>query len=424
MPTLREQLDARQPLYQLAQALPWATFEEAFADCYSEEGRPAKPVRLMVGLLLLKQLHNLGDETVVAQWVQNPYWQFFCGCEDFQWELPCDPSDLVYFRQRIGEEGVAVIFAASAQLHGKKATEAEVVIDSTVQEKAVTYPTDTKLCRRIIARCWKLADRHGVRLRRRYTKLVRQSLLAQRWRQHPKRRKEARRGVRRLRTIAGRLVRELTRKLPAAVVAAQAENFTLYRRVLAQKPRDTGKVYSLHEPHIYCVAKGKEHKKYEFGTKASLAMTKTGGILVAAVAHAENCYDGHTLPEVLEQAEVVQGERPDKAIVDRGYRGAREVGGTQILVPGKAPAGQSSSQRQAMRRRFRRRCAIEPTIAHLKSDFRLARNYLRGFAGDSLNLLLAAAAWNFRKWLRFWRLFFQLLLVTLPRQALQRLQTA
>jgi IS5 family transposase len=439
MPTLREQLDARQALYQLAQALPWTTFEEAFADCYSEEGRPAKPVRLMVGLLLLKQLHNLG---VVAQWVQNPYWQFFCGCEDFQWELPCDPSDLVYFRQRIGEDGVAVIFAASAQLHGKKSAEAEVVIDSTVQEpsgarqpaagspqgsaggrwqQAVTYPTDTKLCRRIIARCWKLADRHGVRLRRRYTKLVRQSLLAQRWRQHSKRRKEARRGVRRLRTIAGRLVRELTRKLPAEVVAAQAENFTLYRGVLAQKPRDTGKVYSLHEPHIYCIAKGKEHKKYEFGTKASLAMTKTGGILVAAVAHEENCYDGHTLPEVLEQAEVVQGERPAKAIVDRGYRGVREVGGTQILVPGKAPAGQSPNQRQAMRQRFRRRCAIEPTIAHLKSDFRLARNYLRGFAGDSLNLLLAAAAWNFRKWLRFWRLFLPLLLLALPPEPRHRL---
>jgi len=414
MPTLREQLDPRQPLYQLAEKLPWTSFEEAFAGCYSPEGRPAKPVRLMVGLLLLKQLHHLGDETVVAQWVQNPYWQFFCGMSEFQWSLPCDPSDLVYFRQRIGEEGVAVIFAASAQLHGKKAEEAEVVIDSTVQEKAVTYPTDTKLCRRIIERCWNLADRHGVKLRRRYRKAVRASLLAQRWRQHPKRRREARRGVRRLKTIAGRLIRELERKLPAVVVAAQAENLARYRQVLAQQPKDAGKIYSLHEPHIYCIAKGKEHKKYEFGTKASLALTKTSGILVAAVAHPENCYDGHTLPEVLEQAEVVQGQRPAKAIVDRGYRGCKEVGGTAILVPGKAPAGQSASQRQAMRQRFRRRCAIEPTIAHLKTDFRLARNFLRGFFGDTLNLLLAATAWNLRKWLRFWRLFFQLLTARTP----------
>lgn len=408
LPTLREQLDPRQPLYQLAEQLPWASFEEAFARHYSQEGRPAKPVRLMVGLLLLKQLHNLGDETVVAQWVQNPYWQFFCGLTEFQWSLPCDPSDLVYFRQRIGEEGVAVIFAASAQVHGKKAQEAEVVIDSTVQEKAVSYPTDTKLCRRIIQRCWKLADRHGLKLRRRYGKLVRRSLLAQRWRQHPQRRKEARRGVRQLKTIAGRLVRELERKLPEEVREEQTENFARYRQVLAQKPKDADKIYSLHEPHIYCIAKGKEHKKYEFGTKASLAMTKQSGILVAAVAHPENCYDGHTLPEVLELAEVVQGRRPTKAIVDRGYRGRKEVDGTEILVPGKPPAEQTKSQRQAMRHRFRRRCAIEPTIAHLKTDFRLARNYLRGFLGDTLNLLLAATAWNLRKWLRLWRLFFQL----------------
>jgi IS5 family transposase len=413
MPTLKEQLDPRQRLYQLAEKLPWKSFEEAFADKYSREGRPAKAVRLMVGLLLLKQLHNLGDESVVAQWVQNPYWQFFCGHEEFQWELPCDPSDLVYFRQRIGEEGVGVIFAASAQVHGKKAQESEVVIDSTVQEKAVTYPTDTKLCRRIIERCWKLADRHGVRLRRRYGKAVRASLLAQRWRQHPQRSQQARRGVRRLKTIAGRLVRELERKLPAEVLTAQTENFTRYRRVLAQKPKDTQKVYSLHEPHIYCIAKGKEHKKYEFGTKASLVLTKTSGILVAAVAHAQNCYDGHTLPEVLEAAEVVQGRRAAKAIVDRGYRGRREVGGTEILVPGKAPKDQTPSQRQAMRRRFRRRCAIEPTIGHLKSDFRLARNYLRGFVGDAINLLLAATAWNLRKWLRFWRLYFLRLLTSL-----------
>jgi IS5 family transposase len=423
MPTLREQLDARQPLYQLAERLPWKRFEEAFAGHYSQEGRPAKAVRLMVGLLLLKQLHNLGDETVVAQWVQNPYWQFFCGVSEFQWELPCDPSDLVYFRQRIGEEGVAVIFAASAQVHGKKAQEAEVVIDSTVQEKAVSYPTDTKLCRGIIQRCWRLADRHEIKLRRRYSKLVRQSLLAQRWRQHPQRRKEARRGVRRLKTIAGVLVRELERKLPAEIVQAQTENFALYRQVLAQKPQDTGKIYSLHEPHIYCIAKGKEHKKYEFGTKASLVMTKQNGILVAAVAHPENCYDGHTLPEVLEQAEAVQGRRAAKAIVDRGYRGRKEVGGTEILVPGKPPADQTRSQRQAMRQRFRRRCAIEPTIGHLKSDFRLARNYLRGFLGDTLNLLLAATAWNLRKWLRLCRLFFQLLFTPTPFHC-QRLHRA
>ena len=400
MPTLREQLDARQPLYRLGERIPWEFFEKEFGEYYSEEGRPAKPVRLMTGLLLLKQMFNLGDETAVAQWVQNPYWQFFCGEEQFQWTLPCDPSDLVHFRNRIGEAGVALIFSISVELHGERAREKEVVIDSTVQEKNVTYPTDTKLYRKVIVRCWKLADAEAVKLRRRYSKEVRQCVLAQRGRKQARTRKAAHRAARRLRTIAGCLVRELERKLPQEKRTQQRENFALYRRVLFQKPQDKDKVYSLHEPHIYCMAKGKEHKKYEFGTKASVALTKTSGIIVATMAHEENVYDGHTLPEMLDQTEAVTAQRPDKAIVDRGYRGTRQVGSTEILVPGRTPVDQTPGQRTKMKQRFRRRCAIEPVIGHLKSDYRLARNYLRGFAGDTINLLLAAAAWNLRKWMR------------------------
>ena len=135
MPVLGERLDPRQPLKQLADTQPWVEFEEAFGKYYSEEGRPAKPVRLMVGLLLLKQMFNQGDETVVAGWVQKPYWQYFCGMSEFQWQMPCDPSDLVYFRQRIGEAGVQGILKVTARLHGDKAQESEVVVDTTVQEK-------------------------------------------------------------------------------------------------------------------------------------------------------------------------------------------------------------------------------------------------------------------------------------------------
>ena len=229
--------------------------------------------------------------------------------------------------------------------------------------------------------------------------------MAQRLRKEPRRRKAARRGHRRLRTIAGTLIRELERKLPAAVREEQRENFTLYRRVLAQKPHDTGKIYSLHEPHIYCVAKGKEHKKYEFGTKASVAMTKTHGVIVAAVAHEKNLYDAHTLPEVLDQAEAITDTRAARAIVDRGYRGRKFVDGTEVLMPGRAPRGQSRAKSAAMRKRFRRRAAIEPLLSHLKHDFRLLRCFLKGFQGDQLNLMLAAAAWNFRKWMRLFILF-------------------
>jgi IS5 family transposase len=405
MPSLSEQLDPRQPLKQLAEAIPWSEFESAFGKFYSEEGRPAKPVRLMVGLLLLKQMFNQGDETVVAAWVQNPYWQYFCGMREFQWQLPCDPSDLVYFRQRIGEAGMQRILKVSVQLHGDQAQEPEVVVDTTVQEKNITYPTDSKLAHKIIRRCWKLADRHGVKLRRRYRKAARYCVRAQRWRRDRRKRKLAHRALRKLKVIAGRLIRELERKLPESVCEAQQANFALYRRVLKQQPADRDKIYSLHEPQVYCLSKGKEHKKYEFGSKASVVMTKRAGVIVGAVAHEANLYDGDALSPALEQTVAITGQTPSKAIVDRGYRGRKTVNGTEVLVPDKAKAGQSKYVRAKMRARFRRRAAIEPLIGHLKGQYRLARCFLKGFVGDQVNLLLAAAAWNLRKWLRVAALF-------------------
>ena len=405
MPTLGEQLDPRQPLKQLTDTLPWSEFEQAFGKYYSEEGRPAKPVRLMVGLLLLKQMFNQGDETVVAGWVQNPYWQYFCGMAEFQWSVPCDPSDLVYFRKRIGAAGVQRILKVTARLHGEKAQEAEVVVDTTVQEKNITHPTDTKLAHKIIRRCWKLADQNGIKLRRRYRKAVRQCVLAQRWRKDPRKRKTAQRALRKMKVMAGRLIRELERKLPAPVYKEQREHFALYRRVLRQQLGDRNKIYSLHEPQVYCLSKGKEHKKYEFGSKASVVMTKTHGVIVGAVAHEENRYDGDTLRPALEQTRAITEQTPAKAIVDRGYRGRNEVDGTEVLLPGKPKPGQSKRESAKMRARFRRRAAIEPVISHLKHQYRLMRCFLKGFVGDQMNLLLAAAAWNLKKWLRAAALF-------------------
>lgn len=412
MPTLGEQLDPRQPLKQLADRIPWSEFEQAFGKYYSEQGRPAKPVRLMVGLLLLKQMFNQGDETVVAAWVQNPYWQYFCGMSEFQWQVPCDPSDLVYFRQRIGEAGVQRILRVTARLHGEKARESEVVVDTTVQEKNITYPTDTKLAHKIIRRCWKVADRNGVKLRRRYRKAVRQCVMAQHWRRDPKKRQAAHRALRKLKVMAGRLIRELERKLPESAHAEQRENFALYRRVLRQQPGDRDKIYSLHEAQVYCLSKGKEHKKYEFGSKASVVMTKTHGVIVGAVAHEENLYDGDALQPALEQTRAITEQQPAKALVDRGYRGRKEVDGTEVLLPGKPKPGQSKRESTRMRARFRRRAAIEPVISHLKHQYRLVRCFLKGFVGDQVNLLLAAAAWNLKKWMRatvlFWLQLIQL----------------
>ena len=137
--SLMDLLDSSDPLIALADTIEWEIFEKAFASCYSDEGRPAKPIRLMVGLLLLKQLENLSDENIVLQFKRNPYYQYFCGFTDYVPALPCDATELVHFRKRIGKKGVERIFRMSVQLHGNAAEEKQVLIDMTVQEKNITY---------------------------------------------------------------------------------------------------------------------------------------------------------------------------------------------------------------------------------------------------------------------------------------------
>jgi IS5 family transposase len=354
----------------------------------------------MLSLLILKQLYNLSDETIVERWVENPYFQFFSGESVFQWNFPCHSTDLVYFRKRIGEEGVEKIFKLSIDLHGKRAKEKEVLVDTTVQEKNITFPTDTKLYKRIIEHCVAIAEKEAITLRQSYRRTTQKLMLAQRFRRHPKNRKKARAAQRKLKTIAGRLVREIERKLPASSLGRYSQEIKIFQQILEQKQNSTNKIYSIHEPQVYCISKGKDHKKYEYGSKASIVVTKNSGIIVGAVHFSKNKYDGHTLPETLKQTTELLGRRPKVAICDRGFRGKSFVDGTKVVIP-KAPGNRSTTyQKQKARKRFRRRAGIEPIIGHLKLDFRLMRNYLKGSLGDSINLMLAAAAFNFRKLLR------------------------
>ncbi len=322
-PDLLDQLNPKDPLLQLAKRIPWDRFEQEFAGLYSEHGRPAKSTRLMVGLMLLKQLENLSDERVVEGWARNPYYQAFCGMTEFQWSLPCDPTDLVYFRKRIGEDGARLIFETSVELHGDDAKECEITVDTTVQEKNITFPTDLKLMEKIIKSCWTIADREGVRLRRSFRRTLPKLRM--------KRMKMAKK-AKKLGTMAGALIRELHRKLPKEAFACYRERLALFERVRNQKRSDKNKVYSLHEPDILCICKGKAHKQYEFGRKASVAVTKTTGIIVGAMSFNENVYDGHTLPDVLEQCWTITGNCPSVAICDRGYRGLKQVGDTRIMI--------------------------------------------------------------------------------------------
>lgn len=396
---IAHQLKAGHPLTALGNKLDWSLLEETFAPLYSDKGRNAKPIRLMSGLLMLKQLYDLSDESVVLQWQMNPYYQVFCGETSFQTEPPCHSTDLVKFRNRIGEKGVETIFGLSITLHGETVEEAQVLVDTTVQEKAITYPTDSKLAIKIINRLNKLAKRNNIKQRRTFIKEVKGLRLACRHFRHVKRRGKAKKALKKLRTIAGALLRELQRKLPEVLLTEESERFSLYEKVLKQQKKDKNKIYSLHEPDVYCVGKGKDHKPFEYGRKASVVSTLDSQIIIGVASHDTHEHDSKTLDTAISNAEVFRASPIEMAIVDRGYRGAKKHVEATVLLPSVPLKRDTPEQRQEKRRLCQRRAAIEPIIGHLKHDYRLSRNWLKGSQGDSINLMMAACAWNLKKWM-------------------------
>ena len=410
-----DQLNPNHPLYQFANKIDWAGFERDFLPLYcADNGRPAKPIRRMVGLLILKHLRNLSDESIVLQWEENAYYQYFCGEVSFVAGSPCEASELVHFRHRIGKEGMEMILQESIRIQGDDLDKDKevVVIDTTVQEKNITFPTDDKLRKKIIRKCVGIAHKEGVTLRQTYTRIVKNLSYQQRFRRTRTQQKQARRADKRILTIAGRLVRDLKNKLSKEAFERKKSEIELFERVLAQKRQDKNKIYSLHEPHVQCIAKGKQHKPYEFGSKASIIIGRNSGIVLGALNIEINDYDGHTLDEALEQFAYINGYDPQKAIVDLGYRGRRKVNNTIIQTPSTPPKA-TAAQKNNLRKDSRRRSAVEATIGHLKRDHRLNRNYYKGVAGDHYNVLLAAAAINFARWMRLAKQFYQNILACL-----------
>jgi len=395
-------IDTSHELCQLAEQIDWDELERDLSDYYCvDNGRPSIPIRKIVGVILLKRTYNESDESVVDRWKENPYWQHFCGEVNFQHEWPFDPTELVKFRKRMGEQGMERILKLSIDLfEEKEIQEKKVLVDSTVQEKNITFPTDTKLQKKIVEKCRFIADKEGISLRQSYTRTMKQLMIDQRFRDHPKRRKKANAAARRIKTIAGRMVRDLERKMTVAQRQNYDHELQLFHRVLTQQRKDTNKVYSLHEPDVRCITKGKEAKKYEFGNKASLVKTLKSGIIVGALSFKENLYDADTLDPQLQQVERLTGKLPRIAITDRGYRGKKRVLGVEILIPGKPKKRASNYEKQKARKYFKARAGIEPVIGHVKHDHRMIVNYLSGTQGDAINTLLAAAGFNFRKMLR------------------------
>jgi len=388
----------------LAKEIDWDTLEKEFAPLYGKVGRPSIPIRTIAGLLLLKQMYNLGDETVVARYLENPYWQHFCGEVYFQYNLPFDPSDFVHFRKRIGEEGMKKIFKQSIDLFGEDNVRREVKevrVDTTVQEKNITFPTDRKLTEKVIEHCKRIAKKEDIKLKRTYTFEIRKLKQQLRFARKPKNFKKHIKAQKKLHRIAFKIYQDLVKQLNPISKSYMNEFDVLYR-VLTQQREDSNKIYSIHEPEVLCIAKGKEHKPYEFGNKSSFAYTRKSGIIVGAMAVEGNAYDGHTLKPQLDQIMELTGGRIKKAIVDRGYKIKGGISAVDIVMP-KALKTESYYLKKKREERCRSRAGIEGLISHLKHDHRMLRNYLKGTAGDQINTLLAAAAYNMKKWMRLKR---------------------
>jgi IS5 family transposase len=385
----------------LAKKIDWDSLEKEFAPLYAKVGRPSIPIRTIVGLLLLKHIYDLGDETVMDRYIDSPYFQHFCGEIYFQYDYPFDPSDFVHFRKRIGEEGMEMIFKQSIDLFGKEQIRKEVKevrVDTTVQEKNITFPTDRKLIEKVIGHCKRIANDEGIKLKRTYGREIKKLKHQLRFARKPKNLKKLNKAQRRLHRIAWKIYHDLVKQLNPIPISYMKEFDVLYR-VLTQKRNDTGKVYSVHEPDVLCISKGKEHKPYEFGNKSSFAYTRKSGIIVGAMAVNGNAYDGHTLEPQLEQVKELTGGKIKKAIVDRGYRVKGGIKGVDIVMP-KTLKRESYYLKKKREERCRSRAGIEGLISHLKHDHRMLRNYLSGTAGDKINTLLAAAAYNMKKWMR------------------------
>lgn len=386
------------PLARLARQIDWRSFDEHFGTYYSEgTGRPATSTRLMAGLHHLKYTHDLSDEAVLGGWVENPYWQHLSGMELFCHEPPIDPSSMSRWRSRVGEAGGGELsrrtIEAGLRMGAVKPGELRRVnVDTTVQGKHIRFPTDARLYDRMRERLVMAAKREGVALRQSYARVGKRLLAQQSRYAHAKQWRRARRCTRKLRTILGRVVRDIERK-SLGPGEGMGDLPALAKRLHRQERRDKGKPYSVHAPEVECISKGKAHKRYEFGCKVALAASSKGGWVLAARALEGNPYDGHTLQSAMDRIVAASGVEPENVYVDMGHRGHGHEGGCEIHV-GRRRRG---SIAKCLWRWMMRRAAIEPSIGHLKEDRRMERRRLKGTEGDKVNAVLSAAGMNFSK---------------------------
>lgn len=392
------------PLVRLAGVVNWSQFDASFEPLYDEgNGRPAIPTRLMVGLHYLKHLYRLSDEEVVRQWVENPYWQHLCGSKYFEHELPIHPTSMTRWRKKIAAAGAEQLLmetiAAGLELKVVRPQDLQrVVVDTTVQEKAVAYPTDAKLYDDMRRKLVRLAQADGLVLRQSYAHVGKHMLAAVGRSARGRHKAGIRKHTKKLKTYLGRVMRDIERKLPQeSRTQTWRAALQLARRLLAQQRSEPDKIFSVHAPDTECIAKGKLRKPYEFGHKVGVVTTARSQFVLGALALHHRPFDGHTLAACIQQVESMMGQQIRGEIyVDRGYKGHNYAGPAKVLI-----AKPRRKQEPELRRWYRKRNGIEAAISHMKNDGWLSRNFLKGTMGNRMNALLSASGQNLRKLLNW-----------------------
>lgn len=405
------------PLVKLSDLIDWSEFEESWSGLFtSKRGRPATSTRLIAGLLYLQHMQGCSDEELLWTWIENPYMQYFCGETHFQHRLPIDPSSMTRWRKRLGENGVEklleqTIEAAKKGRVIKERSLERVIVDSTVMEKAVAFPTDSRLLERGRQHLVRLSELLGLKLRQNYNRQApRMAVQVARY-AHARQFKRMQSELKRLRTVVGRVWRDIERQMVNVTDTRLQERasgiLARVKRLLEQKRGDKNKLYSLHAPEVECIGKGKARQPYEFGVKVSVAVTHREGLVVGMKSLPGNPYDGHSLAGALQQVGVLTGTMPKAVFVDKGYRGV-EIEGTDIWR-----SGQKRGVTASIRKAIHRRSMVEPMIGHMKTEGRLNRNWLQGAEGDAIHAVLCGAGHNLRLILRAIRLFCALIIAML-----------